>query len=353
MKILIFTANYGNGHRSVANACQNYFSNQNDEVVIKNPHYKLCKPITILVEKVYLNIFNKWANIGIINKLYGWSFETFGNSHTTIFSKYGSRTMQKIVAETEADLVILTFPFYCRDLGVPTYSVITDYGFSNIWYSNNVDKYLVASEQVKQDLLKFTSEEKIYMTGIPVGQNFADNNLHTKVRKVALNLGAVGGGRSSIVEDTINQILALNLEVELICGNNKRLSEKMTLAFKDDKRVTVHGFINDVYNVYRRCDILVSKAGGVTLAEAINCEIPLIINESSSLAGQEQLNIDFVMNMNIGSVCEHHQIVQYIKKYCDDPAIFTTNVKNMKDLKTVYRSELERLYDESPNGKQS
>lgn len=348
MRILIFTANYGNGHRSVAGACQSYFSNNNDEVIVENPHHQFCKPLTIMVEKLYLNVFNKWANIGVINKLYGWSFETFGNNHTSIFSKYGSRTMQKMVAEIKPDLVILTFPFYCRDLGVPTYSIITDYGFSNIWYSKNVEKYLVASTSVRDDLLALTAEQNIYMTGIPVGLEFENDNQNKAIKKVALNLGAVGGGRSSVVIALVNDILDLGLEVELICGNNKSLYQKLTLNFEVDNRVIVHSYINDVYNVYRRCDVLVSKAGGVTVAEAINCEIPLIINESSSLAGQEQLNIDYILKFDIGTACDDKQIVKQLQSYKNDPQLFQAKVQNMKALKEIYRSELSRLAEEAP-----
>jgi processive 1,2-diacylglycerol beta-glucosyltransferase len=53
------------------------------------------------------------------------------------------------------------------------------------------------------------------------------------------------------------------------------------------------GFVDDVAALMRAADLLVTKAGGVTLAEAFCCEIPVVVYDV--LPGQEAGNLEYLL----------------------------------------------------------
>ncbi len=341
MRVLIFTAKYGNGHMVVANELKNYFESRGDEVFVRNPHLEYNKPVTTLAEKMYANVFSKRASNKYLKGIYGLSFEMFGNRHTNIFSRYGSREMTKIIKQTNPDIVIMTFPFHNKKFTMPVISVITDYGFSKIWYSKNIDHYIVGCEEVKEELMKYTDAENIHVAGIPVNYRFAQTNNHKEVKRVVINLGALGGSEKEKIVKIITSLHLQNITVEVVCGKNRKMYNYLSRLYNGIDRVIIHAYVNNMYEIYRRSDLIISKAGGITIAEAISCELPLIINDTISLSGQEGMNIDFINEYQIGICCEEAEIVKNVRFYLENPEEYQKAILNMRKIKRTY----EQTYD--------
>ena len=53
------------------------------------------------------------------------------------------------------------------------------------------------------------------------------------------------------------------------------------------------GFVDNVAELMRASDLLATKAGGVTLAEAFCCGLPVVVHDV--LAGQEAGNLEYVL----------------------------------------------------------
>ncbi len=341
MRVLIFTAKYGNGHMVVANELKNYFESRGDEVFVRNPHMEYNKPVTTLAEKMYANVFSKRANNKYLKGIYGLSFEMFGNRHTSIFSRYGRREMTKIIKQTNPDLVIMTFPFQNKKFDVPVISVITDYGFSKIWYSKNIDHYIVGCDEVKEELLKYTDVDNVHVAGIPVNYRFSQVNNQTHVRRVVINLGALGGSEKEQIVKLITSLHLLDLTVEVVCGRNRKMYNYLNRLYGGINKILIHSYVNNMYEIYQRCDLIVSKAGGITIAEAISCELPLVINDTISLSGQEAMNIDFINEYEIGRCCSEDEIIKNIRYYLDNPEKYQESIMNMRKIKQTY----EKTYD--------
>jgi 1,2-diacylglycerol 3-beta-galactosyltransferase len=64
--------------------------------------------------------------------------------------------------------------------------------------------------------------------------------------------------------------------------------------------MTVFGFRNDVPELMRAADLLVTKAGPGTLAEASVAEVPVVVYDY--VPGQERGNLDWVRSTGIGVV---------------------------------------------------
>jgi 1,2-diacylglycerol 3-beta-galactosyltransferase len=90
-----------------------------------------------------------------------------------------------------------------------------------------------------------------------------------------------------------------DVDVVAVCGRNQRLKRRLDrLAARCDGRLTVTGFTHHMADWLRACDLVVTKAGPGTIAEATCCGAPLLL--TSHLPGQESGNTEFVTRAGAG-----------------------------------------------------
>ena len=111
-----------------------------------------------------------------------------------------------------------------------------------------------------------------------------------------------------------------DVDVVAVCGHNRRLKRRLDrLAARSGGRLTVTGFTHNMADWLRCCDLVVSKAGPGTIAEATCCGVPLLL--TSHLPGQEKGNTEFVTGADAG----HHvpgirRLIAEIDRLRDDRA---------------------------------
>jgi 1,2-diacylglycerol 3-beta-galactosyltransferase len=90
-----------------------------------------------------------------------------------------------------------------------------------------------------------------------------------------------------------------DVSVVAVCGRNVRARQQLqSVATPASRRLRVHGFVDDMAAWMHAADVLVTKAGPSTIAEATSCGVPLVL--TSHLPGQERGNIDFVVRHGAG-----------------------------------------------------
>ncbi len=90
-----------------------------------------------------------------------------------------------------------------------------------------------------------------------------------------------------------------DIEVVAICGRNHRLRRRLTRLLPGaEGRLTVHGFVPNMAGWLACADVVVTKAGPGTIAEAACCGAALVI--ASSVPGQEDGNAEFVVTAGAG-----------------------------------------------------
>jgi 1,2-diacylglycerol 3-beta-galactosyltransferase len=90
-----------------------------------------------------------------------------------------------------------------------------------------------------------------------------------------------------------------DVDVVVICGRNLRLKRRLDrLAARYGNRLTVIGFASNMADWLRCADLVVTKAGPGTIAEAACCGAPLLL--TSHLPGQEKGNTEFVAGAAAG-----------------------------------------------------
>jgi len=182
-------------------------------------------------------------------------------------------------------------------------SVITDYRSHSFWLSEYIDCYAVGSEHTKEDLeRRGVPPGKIMVSGIPCASSFSKEHDTEKIRrKEGLQSGkptvfVLGGGfgigpikRIVMNLDRARQ----DFQVIVVCGYNAKLyKEVKKIARFAGHRFRVYGFIDNVNELMAISDVLVSKSGGITVTEALNAEVPMIVVRP--IPGQEMRNYGFL-----------------------------------------------------------
>jgi 1,2-diacylglycerol 3-beta-galactosyltransferase len=90
-----------------------------------------------------------------------------------------------------------------------------------------------------------------------------------------------------------------DVDVVVICGRNDRARAALTGVHTGTGRpVRVLGYVNNMPEWMRASDVVVSKAGPGTIAEALCCGLPLLL--VWYLPGQERGNVEWVVDIGAG-----------------------------------------------------
>ena len=84
---------------------------------------------------------------------------------------------------------------------------------------------------------------------------------------------------------------------------------------------------------------LVTKPGGVTVFEAINKELPLVIKDTK--IGQEKGNVEFIKRNNLGIVInDNEDLLKVVNEYIQNPykaKIISRNIQKIRKNLKPYR----------------
>jgi len=140
---------------------------------------------------------------------------------------------------------------------------------------------------------------------------------------VLLTGGGEGSGRIARQAAAILRRCG-DVDVVAVCGRNLRLRRRLDrLAARAGGRLTVTGFAGNMAGLLRCSDLVVTKAGPATIAEATCCGTPLLL--TSHLPGQEKGNTEFVTGAGAGRrVRGVRRLVAEIGRLRDDRAAVDT-----------------------------
>jgi processive 1,2-diacylglycerol beta-glucosyltransferase len=173
--------------------------------------------------------------------------------------------------------------------------VLTDWAaVHRFWAAAGVAHYTVPTEAARDEVVSFgASPRAIDVIGIPVRREFATSNGTARLPKDRPKILAMVGAEGS--PRAMRNIAALahsgiGSELVVVCGRSQRLRRAAAAL-----PVTALGYVEDVANLMRSADVLVTKAGGLTLAEAFCCRVPVVVHDV--VPGQETGNLEYMLEV--------------------------------------------------------
>jgi processive 1,2-diacylglycerol beta-glucosyltransferase len=179
----------------------------------------------------------------------------------------------------------------------------SDYHLHKFWLYDEADLYLANTVEQKQEMIALgVSEAKIAVCGITLKPMISTDlavlraklNLSSTDRIVVFGSGSLGIGFDfTLLKKFLTQIVSKepSLTVLVLCGKNQHLKQQLDqLALP---KILPLGFYDNPSELYQLADLLVTKPGGLTIAEALQANCPILITHT--LPGQEEPNYDYLL----------------------------------------------------------
>lgn len=218
----------------------------------------------------------------------------------------------RLIDNFNPDAVVATQAFPCGlaadfkayyGLDFPIFAVVTDYHPHRFWINPCIDAYVVACQDAKKTLIdEVVDEDKIKTFGIPISLKFLGAHKRDDIAssygfKMGMPSVLVMGGGSGFgpIKDIVLDLDKLDQEFQMIvvCGNNKKLYNwfrKKAKRFK--KPLFVFSYVDFVNKLMDFSDIIITKAGGITISEALSKSLAIIV--INPIPGQEERNVEYL-----------------------------------------------------------
>ena len=312
MKILVLTLSFGSGHVSAARAVARELTQQaaNAEVRVVDALEESGR----LFRACY--VWPYWAMVRYAPSLWDRLFRARvrdSHQHTAPAwaLRWGCSRLFKGIAEFNPEVIIATEVAACELATMARrqsltnariISVITDHEAEPIWVQPEVEIYVVADELVAAQLRFWGAPpERIAVCGIPTDAAFGErySSAATRARYGLDDRATVvllmGGGMGPARMDQVAARLCESderMQVVAITGHNARMRRKLESLGVARSSLSVLGWVDDVPALMQTASLLVTKPGGLTLAEAALSELPVVMFDA--IPGPERRNAERV-----------------------------------------------------------
>jgi processive 1,2-diacylglycerol beta-glucosyltransferase len=232
--------------------------------------------------------------------------------------RLGARALGRELQTGVHDLVVHVHPTpsgamsWLRARGatsLPHAVVLTDFVVHPQWIYPHVDRYFVPDDAIREALVaRGLPPERVVVSGVPVDHGFALPPERSTLREelgldrelpTVLVVGGMHGWLGGIAEVCeVLMRLPVPFQAVVVCGSRADLETRLAARFGRDPRFRVLGYVREMHRVMGAVDLVVTKAGAVTCAEALALERPLVFYRS--LPGQERANAAFLERAGAG-----------------------------------------------------
>lgn len=332
LRVLIFSATFGAGHIRAAQALIEALREDDPAVDITHLDFGafVSKTMNKVIKSTYIEVIKHTP------KLWGkFYYRTAKISPHSVFQRFlngiGRSELVKYISSLRPDLIICTYPTVSGVLAelkhkgiieAPLATVVTDYAVHSQWVHKGIDLYIVGSQDVHQGLTsRGIDGGKIRVTGIPVSPRF-EREIERETVAARLGLAPDGltflvmGGAYGVLNGAkrVCQFLAeseVPVQTISVCGRDERLYKSLDSVVAEARNPFVRfGFVNNVEELMAASDLIITKAGGLTVSEALTKRLPLLIFKP--IPGQEEENAIFLEKIGAGRIAHTEEELESI-----------------------------------------
>lgn len=341
MRILIFTASTGGGHKRAAAALDAKFKQLDPTSEVKV--VDALKAIGKVYDKTVCGGYHFMATK--IPKVYGVCYKVTDRKTIMYDAVMKSNTamsnkLLSIINEFSPDVIIMCHPFITTmvsrlrrkgKITAKAISLITDYDAHRTYIVPYIDAYVLAEPQMAEKLINEygVDESIIYPLGIPIFDRFSQpfdkaeicrrEGLDPNLPTVLLMAGSFGV--TSVLKFYKNLVLQKKeIQYIVITGRNKRLYshlEEIMEELNAQNCTKLLYFVDNVEDYMHVSDLIVTKPGGLTVTESLACRLPLAIY--NAFPGQERDNAEFLVKTGAAIMLDKHNGAEQVCRLLDNP----------------------------------
>lgn len=351
-KVLIVSASAGAGHTisaiAINEALEELYGGE-----LEITHIDVLNYTTAIMRKIYKDLYLYLAKSKPL--IYGFVYkytdkESYKSGindwiHTRKFRKYLNKNKYDIIVTTHflaSNVIARMKKKYPGKLKTPMLCVLTDFGAHKVWLQAKSEYYIVPDKLNKEYFInKGVSGNHVYDYGIPVRTQFTKKKDRQKLRskfglsedKNTILLLSGGFGVGPIIEIIKNlEKVESPHETIVICGKNEKLlKDCQKIKDKLNYNLIPVGYTTEIDEYMKASDIVITKPGGLTIAEALACTLPIVI--VNPIIGQEDKNADRLLEEGCAIKISYLSITYYyIDTLLKDKSKFTSLKENISKL---------------------
>lgn len=316
-KVLILTAGFGEGHNTAARCLAAGFRHLRPDlhVEVADPYAACYGAFNDFVRRAYITAINKtprlWQLIYLLldrTPLVPSTQWLVAKMHRWIAAK---------IHHDRPTIICSTFPafnFALARLFPPTSprpflqaTIITDsISINSLWTRGPSDAYYVPNDATARAVIaQGLPPDHVHPLGFPVHLDFAlpDRRLSppplTDGRIKVLYI--LNSGKSHAAEIVLGLLRHPALDLTLAVGRDTKLRARLeSLTRAHSSRVTFIGWTDQMPRLMMTHHLLITKAGGATVQEALAAGLPLLLNQV--VPGQEEGNWFLVRDHHCGDL---------------------------------------------------
>ncbi len=343
-RVLILSASSGAGHVRAAQALEKAFGARGDCAV---EHVDALDYTSKLFQKIYNEAYIALVRRtpGLMGLLYDRADRPWRHlSRRLALDRLNTGPMIRLLRRVQPDLCVATHFLPAeiiawlkakRKIRAQHVIVVTDFDVHAMWLCRAVDRYCVAVDEAAEYLARIgVPRQALRVTGIPIDPVFAEpKSLREARRRLGLDpdrttlLVSAGGYGVGPIERLVADLLALGRpwQIAAVAGGAEQVRERLTVLARRATmlrdaatRLHVVGFTDAMDEWMAAADLLVGKAGGLTVSEALARGLPMAIIQP--IPGQEERNADHLLERGAAIRCNNLPAAWKIARLMDDPA---------------------------------
>ncbi len=368
-KILLVFSDTGGGHRSACEAIKLAIT----EICQKNSY--TCPEIlsqdiieeSNAVNRLFAHVYNNLLkNHQDWMKYYIALIEWIKPNESNLAYKISATYTKNLILDIAPTLIVSVHPmvnhFLARSLNelglhqkIKLITVLTDPN-SNLWTGwacPEADLTIAPNDLARNRLIQFGLDaSRVKTIGMPVKPEFLKPPRHSRAEQleklgldperitVTITAGSAGGGNMLKIYQALEKT-EKDLQVLFITGKNKKLHAKVKQEAAGSRlKTAVIPFTNSMSDAMSACDLLVTKAGGLTTFEAIARRLPMAIDLVSTPMPQEAGTAEMLIEAGIARAIKNPQDILEIVKDLSAPAqkkeMTLPAVHNLDNVDAVY-----------------
>jgi processive 1,2-diacylglycerol beta-glucosyltransferase len=316
VRVLILTASYGSGHNEAAHSLAAGFAARGATVTVVDHFRALVHPVFERLSRgMYMALLRRAPIVwGAAYALGDWlssdSPLAFGAT------RLGVGRLAALLDALTPDAVVSVHATPAAAMSAlaaeggrlpPHTTVVTDFVAHSQWIARGLDRYCVADDEVGHEFVaRGIPRERVVVTGVPLRRQF-EVAVEPAAARRALGLRAdapvvlvMAGSHASVgrIPDVVRALVGLRAPVQalVVAGHDADLAGRLSVLAQGST-TRVLGYVENVRTLMAAADLLVTKAGGMTVAEAMAAEVPMLLY--GSLPGQERRNERFASRAGV------------------------------------------------------
>ncbi|MBI6546400.1 MAG: hypothetical protein HY692_06370 [Cyanobacteria bacterium NC_groundwater_1444_Ag_S-0.65um_54_12] len=226
---------------------------------------------------------------------------------------------------------------FCTDLS---------HGFLRQWVDSRATAMIALSKEAADQMIQFgyPAQRIRILNGLPVNPVFTKLQIGRVEARQQLQLMpehftiliTMGGVAVKNTWRFARDLAASGMAIQIVvvCGRNRLLERRARrIAARSPVPMRIFGFTDQMPLLMEAADVVITKPGPGTIAEAIAKRRPLLVDAIKEPMPQEKGNLDYISHHGIGDAIERRSdLVKLIRRYMEDKPRYDAVVENMGKL---------------------